>query len=58
MKYGVNAMAGGEVSLEAQNSTVILDTEYYQFEFTLDQFKDLRKAVGYVWQEVHSDGSD
>lgn len=24
--------------------------------FTEDQFKDFRKAVGYVWQEVHSDG--
>lgn len=58
MKYTVTDENGEYVSLEQGTEyPVILDVNNTgQFVFTMDEFKEFRKAVGYVWQEVHQDG--
>lgn len=60
MKYTVEDYNGEEVSLSADGTYVHLvsfdeETSLSRL-FTVEQFKDFRKAVGYIWQEVHSDG--
>lgn len=57
MKYTIYDKNMREVSfLQGMDNAVILDTDDMEYVFTIEQFKDFRKAVGYVWQEVHSGG--
>lgn len=54
MKYSIDDRNGSSISLELGTTVVVMDTDYYEFELTFDQFRDLRKAIGYVWQEIES----
>jgi hypothetical protein len=68
MKYGVDVAEYGTATLHTgkdavKNDVVFLTLthEYNECEswnFSLDEFREFRKAVGYVWQEVHSDDND
>lgn len=52
MKYTVLSEYGDEVTLEYNAcGEVVLDARYI---FTKDGFKEFRRAVGYVWQEVEN----
>lgn len=57
MRYVVNTNHGAEISLTLVDSnTVELEIDGSGWELNIYQFKDLRKDVGYVWQEVeHAD---
>lgn len=57
MRYVIEDENGDSVSLEAglRGTVLALGVEgavTAEFEFTLDEFKEFRRAVGYVWQEV------
>ena len=55
MRYEVFDSAGGSVSLEVNGEMVELkadDSQAVLLTFTKDQFKQLRRAIGYVWVEV------
>jgi hypothetical protein len=62
MKYVTEDCNGDEISLKPEENGYIRlalalgDEDYTSRLFTLEQFKEFRKAVGYVWQDVHSDG--
>lgn len=62
MKYMIEDVSGDEVSLHVVpgNDVHLIfhepDGAYTSRLFTLEQFREFRRAVGYVWQEVHSDG--
>jgi hypothetical protein len=60
VKYVIEDENGDSVSLQAQDTdtttpTVVLyldrNPDTY-FTFLLDEFKEFRRAVGYVWQEI------
>lgn len=54
MKYSIVDKIGNSIALELGHNSVAMDTDYYEFELTFDQFRDFRKAIGYVWQEIES----
>lgn len=56
MKYTVHDNDLRDFTFAAEAGAVVLQAVDYDFVFTEDQFRDFRKAVGFVWQEVHSDG--
>jgi hypothetical protein len=57
MRYTIQDENGDSVSLESDGGGAVIRTSGGgQFIFTDDEFKEFRRAVGYVWQEVHSDG--
>jgi hypothetical protein len=54
VKYTITDLNNDWVALEPDGDTVTLymndDSRY--FVFSLSEFRDFRKAIGYVWQEV------
>ena len=59
MRYEVFDSAGGSVSLEVNGEMVELkadDSQAVLLTFTKDQFKQLRRAVGYLWTELEGHG--
>jgi hypothetical protein len=63
VKYIIEDADGHSVSLQAQDTdttmpTVILYLDQKPdtyFVFLLDEFKEFRRAIGYVWQEIEGD---
>lgn len=54
MKYTVQDVNGEELSIQGDGEYVALSTDHGDvFSLTLEEFQEFRKAVGYVWQEVH-----
>lgn len=60
MKYTVKVYDSqmGDVSLESDGTTdkITLDLGSQPATFTLPEFKEFRRALGYVWQEVQQNG--
>lgn len=62
MKYTVEVSEYGDLEIQRDepDTTVRLaireGDDYEYVVMSLEEFRDFRKAVGYVWQEVHSDG--
>lgn len=57
MRYTIEDENGDSVSIESESGRhgVVLRTDNGGlFTFTLDEFKEFRRAVGYVWQEVEN----
>lgn len=52
MKYVVYDSDGEDVSVESRDDSVVLHAGGTDHWFTRDEFREFRKAVGYVWQEV------
>lgn len=59
MKYTVNTANLEDIAFERQNDgsiDLVLNRGDYGINMSASEFKELRKAVGYVWQEVESGG--
>lgn len=59
MKYTVDAMENDsdyiELEFDPDFKTVNLTSASGTITYSVDEFRELRKAVGYVWQEVEQD---
>jgi hypothetical protein len=60
MKYTVDAMDNDsdyiELEFDPDFHTVNLTSASGTITCSVDEFRELRKAVGYVWQEVEQNG--
>lgn len=59
MRYTIEDENGDNVSIESElgrNGVVLRTDNGGVFVFTKDEFKEFRRAIGYVWLEVHPDG--
>lgn len=56
MKYSVSDNDGDTITLEMQDDDVLIEMEEggtsRRLLMTKDQFKQLRRAIGYVWTEL------
>lgn len=53
MKYTIYNAEGEDVSVESNADSVVLRTPGAEpVWLSVDEFREFRKAVGYVWQEV------
>lgn len=52
MKYTVSSPHGDEYTFEKDGEGVTIDNQYY---FDRESFKEFRRAVGLVWQDIEND---
>lgn len=56
MRYEIDDKFGETLRIEKSGSDVTVSIgEQADIYFTLEQFKDFRRAVGYVWSEFEAD---
>lgn len=53
MKYTITTQQVEEVALSVSDDSVVLELDDNNYRvLTFEQFKEFRRAVGYVWQEL------